>query len=76
MNKAMWIPDEIEVEVEVETVLTEATAMVKLPNGRVVFGYCGDQWAGLAQALEGGGRVLARLFVADFTRAELMRRLN
>lgn len=68
----MQIPDDIETTVLIDTVLTEATALVKLPNGRVVFGYRGPQSAGQDLPLAVGASTRARLFVADFTRAELL----
>jgi hypothetical protein len=68
----MFIPDEIETEVVIDAVLSGETALVKLPNGRVVFGYRGPRSEGQAMPLAVGATRRARLFVADFTRAELL----
>lgn len=68
----MLIPDDVETTVLIDTVLSEETALVKLPNGRVVFGYRGPKNEGLDLGLEAGRTIRARLFVADFTRAELL----
>lgn len=70
MSKSEVIPDSVETRVRVVDVLSERTARVRLPNGRVVFGYAGSQ--GAALLLTAGVDYLARLFVADFSRAELL----
>ncbi len=64
------IPDFIETEVTVSQPLTESTAKVRLANGREIFGYWSGR-AGPPPALTAGGHFKARLFVADFSRAEL-----
>jgi len=65
----MNIPDHVDTRVRVETVLSDQTAQVRLLNGRIVFGYCKPR--GGLPPLRAGEEVPARLFVADFSRAEL-----
>ena len=62
----------VETEVTVTEVLSDRTAVAKLPNGREVFAYVGAAGLGAAGALEAGAVLKARLFVADFSRAELL----
>ncbi len=64
------IPDFIEATVCVEQPLSERTAQVRLPNGRKVFGYLAK--AAQEEPLQAGAQYRARLFVADFSRAELL----
>lgn len=64
------IPDFIEASVSVERPLSECTAEVRLPNGRQVFGYLAK--AARKQPPIAGAQYRARLFVADFSRAELL----
>jgi hypothetical protein len=66
----MTIMDSVDTQVAVVRRLSATTAMVRLPNGREVFGYVGEGKDGLL--LEGGKAWEARLFVADFSRAELL----
>ncbi len=64
------IPDSIEAIVVVARVLGGRTARVRLSNGREVFGYAGKSAA--IKDLAEGDAWRARLFVADFSRAELL----
>lgn len=63
------IAERVETVVDVVQCLSADSAMVRLPNGREVFGYLGESAKGLV--LEVGQRLKAWLFVADFSRAEL-----
>jgi|GEM_PF-4997180 len=63
------IPDRVETVVEVVQTLSPDSATVRLPNGREVFGYLGKE--GAQVALASGQRLMAWMFVADFSRAEL-----
>lgn len=65
------IADRVETVVEVVQTLSPDSATVRLPNGREVFGYLGDEGAGVGLKLAPGQQVKAWMFVADFSRAEL-----
>jgi hypothetical protein len=66
------IPDTVETAVTVTAVLSDRAAMVTLPNGREVFAYVGSTGLPATPPLMPGAVLRARLFVADFSRAELL----
>lgn len=70
MSPSPIIPDSVDTLVEVAQVLSARTAQVRLPNGREVFAYLGETVA--EEGLQAGQPWRARLFVADFSRAELL----
>ena len=70
MRPPLEIPDSVDTSVQVAQVLDERSARVRLPNGREVFAYLGETLAG--GGLQAGQSWRARMFVADFSRAELL----
>jgi hypothetical protein len=74
-----YIPEHVETEVSLQEVLSADTGVVLLPNGKPVFGYRSERGVVPGDgpvALVPGGRWMARLFLADFSRAELVRCLD
>lgn len=71
-DAAFSIPDTVETLVRVTEVLSERTATATLPNGREVFVYVGSDGLESDAELAAGAVLRARLFVADFSRAELL----
>lgn len=66
----MTIPETVDTLVTIQQVHSERTWHATLPNGRPVLAFREEEAAIIT--LEPGAQVLARLTVADFSRAQLL----